>query len=425
MESEVSTQANGQLVLPLEAAPEKDWKATVPTVGELTRRLRGHIENAFFDVWVRGEISNFRKPVSGHAYFIVKDAAASMRAVLFRGALSKIKFQPKDGMEVLLHGTVTVYEARGEYQLVCDTVEPVGVGALQLAFEQLKQKLHKEGLFDPKNKKPLPFLPRHIGIITSSTGAAVRDILKVFARRFPNLDLMLIPASVQGEKAAPEIVRALEQAQTWNQQLPSRALELLIVGRGGGSLEDLWPFNEEAVARAIHACTIPIISAVGHEIDFTIADFVADVRAPTPSAAAEMAVPRKEELLFVVRSHVNRANVSMHKRLQQLRLHVSHLGQRLVDPRERIKKLRENFNVALEKLTSQMKLSCLIAKKRIESIAQLLNSLSPLRVIARGYSITQDERQRIVRTIHDVLPGSRLVTQVKDGQIHSIVTTPK
>lgn len=264
----------------------------------------------------------------------MKDASAQLKAVMFRGAIQKTKFQLQDGMEVLLHGTLTVYEARGEYQIVADSVEPVGAGALQLAFEQLKKKLHARGLFNPKHKKKLPYLPKRIAMVTSATGAAVKDVLKVLGRRFPNLKFFVIPASVQGEKAAPEIVNGIRLAEKWNAENPNDQIDAMIVGRGGGSMEDLWPFNEEIVARAIHACPIPIISAVGHEIDFTIADFVADLRAPTPSAAAEIIVPRLDELKTQLTTQRSRLNSNMQRSVQQLRLHLGHLSSRLVDPED-------------------------------------------------------------------------------------------
>lgn len=411
----------GQLSLPLDAPVVKDWRAEVPSVSQLTRRIRGHIENAFFDVWVRGEISNFRKPSSGHGYFVLKDDTSQLRSVMFRNHLSKLKFNVADGMEILLHGTVTVYEARGEYQIVCDNMEPVGVGALQLAFEQLKTKLHKEGLFDPKHKKKLPFLPRRVGVVTSPTGAAVRDILKVLSRRYPNLEVLILPAAVQGEKAAPEICNAIGLAEKWNAQRPERAIEALIVGRGGGSLEDMWCFNEEAVARAIFKCPIPIISAVGHEIDFTIADFVADVRAPTPSAAAEIIVPRKDELTQMVTQGNHRLRMAMRRRLEQIRLHVGHLGNRVVDPRQKIKKLHESFHVAYQRLVDRMRTNTLLARRRIESGAQLLHSLSPLQVIGRGYSITRGVDNSIVRSVTSVTVGETLITSFGDGQVRSEV----
>jgi exodeoxyribonuclease VII large subunit len=410
-----------QLSLPLEPKPETDWRAQVPSVSQLTRRIRGHVENAFFDTWVRGEISNFRKPASGHVYFILKDATCQLRAVMFRNSLSKIKFQVKDGMEILLHGPITVYEARGEYQMVADTMEPVGVGALQLAFEQLKQKLHAEGLFDPKFKKKLPFLPKRIGIVTSQTGAAVKDCLKVLSRRFPNLHVVILPCAVQGEKAAGEIVQALSFAEKWNQEQPDRKLEALIVGRGGGSMEDLWCFNEEAVARAIFKCSIPIISAVGHEIDFTIADFVADLRAPTPSAAAEIIIPKREDLENLVENQTSRLKMIMKKRLEQLRLHLGHLGQRLIDPRQKVKKIQENFQNLTQRMILTMKHRILMARRKWEHGTQLLHSLSPLQVISRGYSITQKEDGSILRNVTQAPAGTRLTTRVADGVLVSEV----
>lgn len=412
----------GQMTLPVEQPTEvKDWRAEVPTVSQLTRRIRGHIENSFFDVWVKGEISNFRKPVSGHAYFLLKDATAQLRSVMFKGHLSKVKFDLKDGMEVLMHGTVTVYEARGEYQLVCDSVEPVGVGALQLAFEQLKNRLQKEGLFDPKHKKRLPFLPRRIGVVTSATGAAVRDILKVLGRRFPHLEVLILPASVQGEKAAGEIATAITNAERWNTSYPNRKLDVLIVGRGGGSLEDLWPFNEEVVARAIFNCPIPIISAVGHEIDYTIADFVADVRAPTPSAAAEIAVPRLEELQNQVAQQRTRLSVVFRKHLQQWRLHLGHLGSRLVDPRQRIQLMKETFRLLFEKLSLALQTNLRFSRKRVESTIQMLNSLSPLQVIGRGYSLSQRTDGAIIRSVKEVRVGEKMTTRISDGTLESEV----
>ncbi len=401
-----------------------DWRTKVPSVSQVTRRIRGHIENSFFDVWVKGEISNFKRAPSGHAYFILKDATAQLRSVMFRSQLSKIKFEIKDGMEILLHGKITVYEARGEYQMDCDTMEPVGVGALQLAFEQLKQKLFKEGLFDPQHKKKLPFLPKRIGIITSATGAAVKDILKVLVRRYPNRDILVIPTSVQGEKATSEIVAALQTAQRWNEINIDRALDVIILGRGGGSIEDLWCFNEEAVARAVHRCTIPIISAVGHEIDTTICDFVADVRAPTPSAAAEMVIPTKDELIQLVEHQTIRLGHLMERRLQQLRLHLGHLSQRLMDPRQKIKKLHKDFVDLQARLWSTLKTQILFSRRRAENAIQLLNSLSPLQVIGRGYSLTQSNNGAIVRSLKEVKPGDVLQTRVADGTILSRVEKP-
>ncbi len=404
---------------------EADWRKEVPTVSQLTRRIRGHLEAGFFEVWVKGEISNFRKPVSGHVYFCMKDATAQLKAVMFRTSFLKVKFQVQDGMEVLLHGKITVYEARGEYQLIADAIEPVGVGALQLAFEQLKQKLLKEGLFDARHKKPLPQMPKRIGMVTSATGAAVKDVLKVLARRFPNLHVVVIPASVQGDKAAPEICHAIGLAERWNAERPHERIEVLIVGRGGGSLEDLWPFNEETVARAIFKCAIPIISAVGHEIDFTIADFVADVRAPTPSAAAEIVVPRKDELQNGVRLLRNRLAVILKKQLEQTRLHLGHLSQRLVDPRERVKLMKRSFSLLEEKLEIAMRMRLKLCRKRLEGNAQLLNSLSPLNVIGRGYSLARGTDGMLIHSVTGVGPGQKITLRVSDGSIESEVLSVK
>lgn len=404
----------------LDAPTVKDWRTEVPSVSQLTRKIRGHIENTFFDVWVKGEISNFRKPISGHAYFLMKDATAQLKAVMFKGQLSKVKFNLQDGMEVLLHGTVTVYEARGEYQLVADTVEPVGQGALQLAFEQLKKKLQEEGLFDPKHKKALPFLPKRVGVVTSATGAAIKDILKVLNRRFPNLEVLVIPANVQGEKAAPEIARGIENAQRWNAENPERMIDVLIVGRGGGSLEDLWPFNEEIVARAIYASHLPIISAVGHEIDFTIADFVADLRAPTPSAAAEIVIPKQEDLQLRVEQFRNRMVLTLRKYLQQFRLHISHLTSRIVDPRQRLQNIREMFKIQIHKLQIAVQNNVRFARKKWESSTQMLNTLSPLQVIGRGYSITT-KGTTVLRSVKDLKAGDTVTTQVSDGTFQSKV----
>jgi exodeoxyribonuclease VII large subunit len=407
--------------------PQEDWRAKVPSVSQLTRRIRGHIENTFFDVWVKGEISNFRKPVSGHAYFVLKDATSQIKAVMFRNSLSKVKIDIKDGTEVLLHGTISVYEARGEYQIVADQLEPVGVGALQLAFQQLKEKLKAEGLFNPEHKKKLPFLPRRIGMVTSATGAAVRDVLKVLSRRFPNLEFFVIPASVQGEKAAPEIVAGIERAEKWNIENPKRKIDVLIVGRGGGSLEDMWSFNEEIVARAIYKCNIPIISAVGHEIDFTIADFVADLRAPTPSAAAEIVVPKKEELQYIVKSNVQKMNQLIKKQLQQTKLHLDHLSRRLQDPKQKILKVKDRVKVLNDKLMQLIKMKLMFARKKVESQAQLLNSLSPLNIVGRGYSLTQTASGVVVMSSDDVQVDDVVLTKLKKGSIKSkvIEKTPR
>ena len=278
-------------VVPVAVAP----RVAPISVSELSARLRGLLEESFAEVWVQGEISNGRMWNSGHYYFTLKDAGAQMKAVIFRSALRYLKFKPQDGLSVTVRGRISVYEPKGEYQLVCEYLEPQGLGALQLAFEQLKKKLAAEGLFDETRKRPLPALPRRIGIVTSIDGAALRDIVRVLRRRYPNAHLVVAPTRVQGEGAAAEIARALRLVARIDH------VDVVIVGRGGGALEDLWAFNEEVVARAIAACPIPVISAVGHETDVTIADFAADLRAPTPSAAAEIVVRQKDEFVAYIR----------------------------------------------------------------------------------------------------------------------------
>ncbi len=398
-----------------------DWRAKVPTVSQLTRRLRGHLENTFFDVWVRGEISGFRKPSSGHCYLVVKDAGAQIKVCLFRPTMSRLKFALEDGMEVLIHGRVTVYEPRGEYQLVGDAVEPFGAGALQKAFEQLKAKLSAEGLFEPSRKKTLPLLPRRIGVVTSPTGAAVRDILKVLHRRFAEREILIFPTSVQGDRAAGEIVAALKLVEKWNEQQPARAVEVLIVGRGGGSLEDLWPFNEEAVARAMARCSLPIISAVGHEVDFTIADFVADVRAPTPSAAAELVLPKKEELVFQVQTLERRMVAVFRKQLDQWKLHVGHLSRRLISPQQRLGLLRAEFRKVSLRLLAAMDGRNRLLRSRLATATGRLDALSPLRVLGRGYSLTTRAGGEVIRAASELKQGDLISTRFPDGVVRSEV----
>jgi len=261
------------------------------TVSEISRGIRTSLEHKFSNIGVLGEISNVRKPSSGHVYLTLKDKNSQLQAVVFRNSASRIKFELKDGMEVISFGSITVYEPRGQYQLIINKIEPKGIGALQLAFQQLKEKLEKEGLFDSAHKKPLPFIPQKIGIVTSPTGAAIKDILNIIDRRFANVEILIYPVKVQGEGAAQEIAEAITGLNS------DSDIDVIIAGRGGGSMEDLWAFNEEVVARSIYSSRIPIISAVGHEIDITIADLVADKRALTPSEAGELVVPRKDLLI--------------------------------------------------------------------------------------------------------------------------------
>ncbi len=381
------------------------------------------MEAEFFDVWVRGEISGFKRPSSGHGYFTLKDATAQLRACIFRPSLSRVPFAIEDGMEVILHGKITIYEARGDYQIIVDAMEPVGSGALQLAYEQLKKKLTEEGLFDPKHKQKLPLLPRRIGIVTSPTGAAVRDVIKVLRRRFPAVEITVFPVAVQGEKAAPEISQALKHATAWNADASREPIDVLIVGRGGGSIEDLWAFNEEAVVRAIFQCPIPIISAVGHEVDFTLSDFVADVRAPTPSAAAEMAVPNQADLIGVVKTRERQLIQAIRRTLEQRKLHCVHLARRLVDPRAKIKQLRERWENLNRYLLRAIDQVLIRRRQKLESRMQRLDALSPLKVLGRGYSLTRDANGKILQSIRAVSPGDSIETQLADGTVHSKVVS--
>ncbi len=283
------------------------------TVSRLTALIKGVLEENFEHVWVEGEISNLAMPVSGHLYFTLKDAAAQLRCVMFRASSRALRFKPKDGMGVVVRGRVSLFEPRGEYQLIVEYLEPQGIGALQLAFSQLKERLAKEGLFAEAHKKPIPRLPQRIGVVTSATGAAIHDILNVLNRRFANVEVLIYPVKVQGEGAAREIAQAVKDFNRYGN------IDVMIVGRGGGSIEDLWAFNEEVVARAIYHSRIPVISAVGHEVDFTIADFVADLRAPTPSAAAELVVKSKAELDAELDALSHRLRQAIHRSLADCR----------------------------------------------------------------------------------------------------------
>lgn len=430
----------------------------VYSVSELTREVKLHLEVEFFDVWVVGEISNFKQPSSGHLYFTLKDRSAQLPAVMFRSSRRFIKFRPSDGMAILARGHITVYEPRGAYQLQVDWMEPRGKGSLQAAFEQLKDDLAKQGLFAAERKKPLPLLPQRIGIVTSPTGAAVRDICRILHRRFPNLEVMLYPAQVQGGLAAAEIAQGIRALNRLG------GFDVLIVGRGGGSVEDLWPFNEEAVARAIAASKIPVISAVGHEVDFTIADFVADVRAPTPSAAAEMVVSRKDEFVervttlrrrlgqairrgvidrntqvdrlashqafLAVRHSVEmsaqrldeatyKTRTSMERRLQKLasilntnrsRLEAFRLDRRLRESRVRLEHLGSRFHAAA-------KAHVAFAHRNWERAVTQLEALSPLSVLARGYSLAWDAQGHLLRDASRVQPGDRIRMTLHRGEL--------
>lgn len=378
----------------------------VYTVGQLTSAIKDVLEGEFFEVWVEGEISNMRSPSSGHTYFTLKDDKAQIRGVIWKSAMRAMRFQAEDGMQVIVRGRVTVYEPRGEYQIVIEYLEPKGAGALQLAFEQLKQRLMEEGLFDAQHKKPLPLLPRTIGVVTSPTGAAIRDILRVIERRFANVHVLLYPVRVQGDGAAAEIaegIRAFNNLPDLGPDLPE--IDVIIAGRGGGSLEDLWAFNEEEVARAIYASSIPVISAVGHEIDFTIADMVADVRAPTPSAAAEMVVMNKEEISHRVAGlrtrllNFVRAALNLHTE----RLEGIYRRRPLAMPRERTSSLQQQVDELLMRLWRESALKVRTDGESFNGLRQRLNLLSPLNLVNRHTDRVKNAERNLTGSIRTLL----------------------
>lgn len=390
----------------VEAASEPQ----ILTVSDLNKMIRQSLEGQFGLIWIKAEISNFKPHSSGHFYFSLKDDSSQISAVMFRGFNSRLKFKPENGMEVVVRGRVTVYEPRGSYQIFCELMEPVGVGALQLAYEQLKEKLKAEGLFDTSRKKQLPFMPKRLAIVTSPTGAAIRDMLNVLSRRARGLEITIIPAVVQGAQAPVEIVKAIELAQQIG------GFDVMIVGRGGGSMEDLWGFNDERVARAIASCKIPVISAVGHEVDFTISDFVADMRAPTPSAAAELVVRNATDLLEKLSLIHARLVGLVNKKIQLDRKQLQTFEKGLVDPKRRLQdfalrldELIQRLDLAIHHLVDDKRQFIVILRHRLGDpatklqlahqklmrLSDLLDSLSPLKVVGRGYSIVKKDHEVI------------------------------
>lgn len=356
----------------------------VYSVSELTGKIKVLLEETYPFVWINGEISNFKIPASGHFYFTLKDDGAQISAVMFRGQNKKLRFLPENGMSVTGFGRISVYSPRGAYQIILEHIEPSGVGALQAAFEQLKARLSEEGLFDAVYKKPLPLLPQKIVLLTSATGAVVHDMIRVMRRRFPNLHLELIPVSVQGDKAVSDIIDAIRLLNKRNDA------DLAILARGGGSLEDLWPFNSEELARAVFASQIPIVSAVGHETDYTIADFVADYRAPTPSAAAEMVVPVKTELLERSTRLSSQLSGNLDRLIKEKRRHVTELTGRLVHPRRRLDDLRMRLDDYSERMQTAFAREIRQQKERLQWRRQRLFSNNPQQLIqARKQELTR------------------------------------
>ena len=439
---------------------------TIWSVSELSRQLSTALEERFPTVWVEGEISNFKVYGSGHAYFTLKDEGAQIRAVLFRNRMRRIRFEPGDGLHVLAFGAIEIYPQRGEYQLVVELLEPRGLGALQLAFEQLKERLGREGLFDQARKRPLPRFPRKIGIVTSPRGAALHDMLRVIGRRFGEIHVVLAPAKVQGDGAAAEVAQGIRELNALG------SVDVIIVGRGGGSLEDLASFNDEMLARTIAASKIPVISAVGHEVDFTIADFVADVRAATPSQAAELVVREKRAVAESVGDLRGRLVRAMSRRLQAQRARLDAVRERrvLTDPHRPLRDLSRRVDEAVERLVRAARASLRHAahalelatrdlrarnpvvrtrhdrrrlddlagrldralargldrrRHRLVGAAGRLNSLSPLAVLGRGYSLTLSASGQIVRSVGQVAVGDEVSVMLHEGRLDARVTGRK
>ena len=433
------------------------------TVSELSGRIRGLLAGEFTDIWVAGEISGCRTAASGHCYFPLKDEESQIQCVCFRNTLRYLRFKPRDGVAALVRGSIDVYEARGQYQLIADSIEPQGHGALQLAFEQLKKKLAAEGLFEASRKRPLPKMPARIGIVTSPGGAVIQDLLNILLRRFPGLHIRLYPALVQGEGSREQVCQGLDYFSR------SGWAQVVIVARGGGSIEDLWTFNEETVARAIANSSVPVISAIGHETDFTIADFVADLRAPTPSAAAELAVPTGQEILEQIAGAehkltqharyrlamaarelhergVERASAALHRRIGRAQQRVDELDYRMRDSmqraldarrrrleeqvtrlrgqdlRVRFGDVRRRLHIAEAAALHAWRTRAALAGRRLETLTAHLSQLSPLRILERGYAIVRNERGVVVKNTTDALPDTVVDIRVARAVLRARVT---
>jgi len=434
---------------------------TILTVSRLTALLRGVLEENFEQVWVEGEVSNLSFPASGHVYFSLKDGGAQLRCIMFKSAAKNLKFRLQDGMGLIVRGRISVYDQRGEYQLICEYMEPAGVGALQMAFVQLKERLAREGLFDEVRKRPLPDFPKRVGVVTSSTGAAIHDIINVLRRRFASIEVLLYPVRVQGEGAGLEIARAVDDMNRLG------LADVLIVGRGGGSLEDLWAFNEEVVARAVRRSRIPVISAVGHETDWTICDFVADLRAPTPSAAAELVVASSNELRSRIEGYGRRLQLAMENRVSGLQVRVEALRRRIHDPsimlghmsqrvddlsvrldnalQNGVARRRDQFDKqqakllyhsplrGMETLRQQVAMLATDAERslqhRLDELRQRfvenaarLDVLSPLGTLSRGYALAMKmPGNRLVRQSSELEKGDRVRVRLHRGELQCVV----
>ncbi|MDD5014156.1 MAG: exodeoxyribonuclease VII large subunit [Atribacterota bacterium] len=398
-----------------------DIEAKIYTVSRLNKYIKKLFENDFNlqDIWILGEISNFKLHSSGHMYFVLKDKESQIKCVMFRGNNCTLRFMPGDGMKVKVRGDVSIYEKRGEYQLYAKEIVEAGKGELYLAFERLKEKLKDEGLFSEENKKKLPLIPQNIAVITSPTGAAIRDIITISLRRFPNLSILVVPSLVQGAFAAQEIAKKIDFLNKYFKEI-----DFIIIGRGGGSLEELWAFNEEILARSIYQSKIPIVSAVGHETDFTISDFVADLRSPTPSAAAEMTIPDKNNLinnLNLLRSKITRA-FKRNFELKEEKYHSISRSLRYQRPENKINQYYQYIDEFIARLSSRIKHHVELYEEKIKKDSQRLDSLSPWAIIGRGYSICRKIPGReIIKRLNQIDVGTKIEIIISDGKIFSKV----
>jgi exodeoxyribonuclease VII large subunit len=393
---------------------ETPAKQQIYTVSALNREARMLIDGSFPLLWVEGEISNLRQPSSGHLYFGLKDATAQIRCAMFRMRSQSLTFTPKDGMQVLVRCKASLYEERGEFQLIVESMEEAGDGALRRAFEALKKRLAEEGLFDAARKKLIPKMPKCVGVVTSATGAAIRDILSVLKRRFPSLPVIIYPTQVQGSEAAGQIVRALKWANE------RKECDVLILTRGGGSLEDLWPFNEEIVARAIFSSEIPIVSGIGHEIDFTIADFVADQRAATPSAAAELVSPDVSEYLQSIKHWQSRLKQLMLTYMRHTQMTLTHLTQRLQHPGQRLQEQAQRLDNVEQRLAAAMNYRLQNTQQKLANLSRALGAVSPLNTLSRGYAIVS-KADRIESSVKNIQRGDHVNIRLIDGLLNCLV----
>ncbi len=392
----------------------------IPTVSEINKYIKEILCNDIIlsNLWVRGEISNFKHHYSGHMYFTIKDETSLLKCVMFKTNCDNLKFAPENGMKVLIKGYVSVFERDGQYQLYAEIMQPDGIGALHMAFEQLKKRLHEEGLFDEEHKKKLPFLPGSIGVVTSSTGAVIKDILNVLDRRFSNIYIKIFPVAVQGENASKEIAGAIKKLNEL------KCVDVIILARGGGSLEELWAFNEEIVARSIFSSRIPVISAVGHETDYTIADFVADKRAPTPSAAAEIVIPEKSILKNTLVVLNNRLENALRNSTIKQRSRLERLGKSIAfqQPYNKVYQERMRLDLLDRSMLRELRKTNEAARARLAMLAGKLDTLSPLTVLARGYSVVKLKKNgTLIKSVNNVAVGDEIEINVADGKIDCVV----